>query len=154
VAIGEGQNRELRRFFAHFNAEVVDLKRLSFGGIELNNLPTGKVRFLERNEYTSLRSFLDGVEKAASIKEKQKRNEKLQEGERKPERKFSKGEYSPAKKISEGERKPEKKFSKEKSKPERKPSTKEKGKSKPEQDFFSTNKYKPEKKFGKWEGKK
>lgn len=63
VAIGEGQNRELRRFFAHFGAEVVDLKRLSFGGIELNNLPTGKTRFLERNEYASLRSFLEETEK-------------------------------------------------------------------------------------------
>lgn len=62
VAIGEGKNRELRRFFAHFGAEVVDLKRLSFGGIELNNLPTGKVRFLERSEYSSLRQFLDTLE--------------------------------------------------------------------------------------------
>jgi len=72
VAIGEGQNRELRRFFAHFGAEVVDLKRLSFGGIDLNNLPTGKVRFLERNEYASLREFLDAVEKEQ--KEQSKKN--------------------------------------------------------------------------------
>ncbi len=59
IAIGEGRNREVRRFFAHFDAEVVDLKRLSFGGIELNNLPTGKTRFLERSEYVHLREFLD-----------------------------------------------------------------------------------------------
>jgi len=51
IAISEGQNREVRRFFAHFNRDVVDLKRLSFGGIELNNLPNGKVRFLSKNEY-------------------------------------------------------------------------------------------------------
>lgn len=153
VAIGEGQNRELRRFFAHFNAEVVDLKRLSFGGIDLNNLPTGKVRFLERNEYASLRGFLDEVERSASIKAKQKRNENLQEGEKKPERKFPKGD-APAKKLSDGERKNETKFSKEKNKPERKPSIKEKSKPKPAQDSFSTNKYNPDKKFGKWEGKK
>ncbi|MBD3810361.1 MAG: rRNA pseudouridine synthase [Sulfuricurvum sp.] len=70
VAIGEGQNRELRRFFAHFGAEVVDLKRLSFGGIDLNNLPTGKVRFLERSEYASLREFLDAFEKAEKQKQK------------------------------------------------------------------------------------
>ncbi len=63
IAIGEGQNREVRRFFAHFGAEVVDLKRLSFGGIELNNLPTGKTRFLTRSEYNSLHNFLDEVEK-------------------------------------------------------------------------------------------
>ncbi|OHD90034.1 pseudouridine synthase [Sulfuricurvum sp. RIFCSPLOWO2_12_FULL_43_24] len=83
VAIGEGQNRELRRFFAHFGAEIVDLKRLSFGGIELNNLPTGKVRFLERNEYSNLREFLDAVEKAE--KQKQKSEKKAPRAEGKPQ---------------------------------------------------------------------
>ena len=63
IAIGEGQNREVRRFFAHFGAEVVDLRRLSFGGIELNNLPTGKSRFLSRSEYGSLHQFLAELEK-------------------------------------------------------------------------------------------
>ncbi len=63
VAIVEGQNRELRRFFAHFNAEVADLKRVSFGGVELNNLPTGKTRFLARSEYVHLRKFLDQEKK-------------------------------------------------------------------------------------------
>ncbi|MEA3383561.1 MAG: pseudouridine synthase [Campylobacterota bacterium] len=58
VAISEGKNRELRRFFAHYNAKVVDLKRVSFGGINLNNLPSGKVRFLERDEYENLRYFM------------------------------------------------------------------------------------------------
>lgn len=58
VAIAEGKNRELRRFFAHFDAEIVDLKRLSFAEIKLNNLPTGKTRFLARNEYSALHKFL------------------------------------------------------------------------------------------------
>jgi len=58
VAISEGKNRELRRFFAHFGAKVVDLKRVSFGGINLNNLPSGKVRYLEREEYDNLRYFM------------------------------------------------------------------------------------------------
>lgn len=58
VIIAEGLNRELRRFFAHFDREVVDLKRLEFGGISLNNLPSGKWRFLSKNEYKSLHSFM------------------------------------------------------------------------------------------------
>jgi len=33
VTISEGKNRELRRFFAHFGAKVLDLKRVGFGGI-------------------------------------------------------------------------------------------------------------------------
>lgn len=124
VAIGEGQNRELRRFFAHFGAEIVDLKRLSFGGIELNNLPTGKVRFLERSEYSSLREFLDAVEKAEKLKQKSEKKAPKAEG---------KSEFKSAKT-----------FTKEKAK----------GKPKPSNEPFSTNKYKPEKKFAKGEHKK
>ncbi len=63
IAIAEGKNREIRRFFAHFGAEVADLKRLSFAEIELNNLPTGKTRFLTRSEYSALFTFLKADEK-------------------------------------------------------------------------------------------
>jgi len=63
IAISEGQNREIRRFFAHFGTEVSDLKRLSFAEIELNNLPTGKSRFLTRSEYSALFTFLKAEEK-------------------------------------------------------------------------------------------
>jgi len=58
VAIAEGKNRELRRFFASFDREVVDLKRLEFAEIKLNNLPTGKTRYLNRSEYNALHNFL------------------------------------------------------------------------------------------------
>ena len=63
VAISEGQNRELRRFFAHFGADVLDLKRIEFGGISLNNLPTGKSRFLSRDEYRNLRAYIKELKK-------------------------------------------------------------------------------------------
>ncbi len=59
VAITEGKNRELRRFFAHFDLNVLDLKRFEFGGISLNNLPTGKTRYLTREEYRDLRYYLN-----------------------------------------------------------------------------------------------
>ena len=65
VAISEGKNRELRRFFAHFDAEIADLKRVSFAEIELNNLPSGKTRFLSRSEYSALFTFLKSEEKLA-----------------------------------------------------------------------------------------
>jgi len=58
VAISEGKNRELRRFFAHFKRDVLDLRRVAFGGIELNALPEGKTRFLEKSEYNSLHKYL------------------------------------------------------------------------------------------------
>jgi 23S rRNA pseudouridine2605 synthase len=58
VTIQEGQNRELRRFFAHFDATVIDLKRVAFGGIELNNLPENKTRYFSRREYDDLHKFM------------------------------------------------------------------------------------------------
>ncbi len=61
VAIGEGKNRELRRFFAHFDREVVDLRRVSYGGISLNNLPKGKTRYLSKREYEDLHAFIKNL---------------------------------------------------------------------------------------------
>lgn len=58
VVINEGKNRELRRFFGHFDLNVMDLKRVEYGGVSLNNLPTGKSRFLTKEEYKNLRIFL------------------------------------------------------------------------------------------------
>ena len=58
VTITEGKNRELRRFFAHFDAKVLDLKRIAFGGIELNNLPENKTRYFTRREYDDAHKFM------------------------------------------------------------------------------------------------
>ena len=63
IAISEGQNREIRRFFAHFGTDVADLKRISFAEVELNNLPTGKTRFLSRSEYSALFTYLKAEKK-------------------------------------------------------------------------------------------
>ncbi|AQW82071.1 23S rRNA pseudouridine 2605 synthase [Campylobacter pinnipediorum subsp. pinnipediorum] len=58
VMINEGKNRELRRFFGYFDLEVVDLKRVSFGRVELGMLKDGKWRYFENREYEDLRDFL------------------------------------------------------------------------------------------------
>lgn len=58
VLIKEGQNRELRRFFGYFDLEVMDLKRVSFGRVELGTLKEGKWRYFEKNEYEDLKDFL------------------------------------------------------------------------------------------------
>ncbi|MDF1879751.1 rRNA pseudouridine synthase [Sulfurimonas sp. MAG313] len=92
VGITEGKNRELRRFFAHFGAEVADLKRISYGGVELNNLPDGKSRFLSRSEYTSVREYVDSVTKTDA----QRENFKL--------RKIEKEEKEKAQQASDAQR--------------------------------------------------
>jgi len=58
VSISEGKNRELRRFFAHFDTPVTDLKRIDYGGITLNNLPSGRNRYLDKKEYQDLRAYI------------------------------------------------------------------------------------------------
>jgi 23S rRNA pseudouridine2605 synthase len=68
VTIAEGQNRELRRFFAYFDAEVVDLKRVSYGRVDLGTLKPGKIRFLDATEYAALRDYLAYVEQQSDGK--------------------------------------------------------------------------------------
>jgi len=58
VLINEGKNRELRRFFAQFDLEVVELKRVAFGALDLGTLKQGKFRYLSSGEYDKLRDFL------------------------------------------------------------------------------------------------
>ncbi len=58
VILNEGKNRELRRFFGFFDLNILDLKRLDFGGISLNSLPSGKHRYLTRQEYRDLRYYI------------------------------------------------------------------------------------------------
>ncbi|AGZ82577.1 pseudouridine synthase [Campylobacter fetus] len=58
VIINEGQNRELRRFFGYFDLEVMDLKRVSFGRVSLDQLGEGKWRYFTNKEYDDLRDFL------------------------------------------------------------------------------------------------
>ena len=58
VLIKEGQNRELRRFFGYFDLEVMDLKRVSFGIIDLGMLKESKWRYFTNSEYEESRGFL------------------------------------------------------------------------------------------------
>ncbi len=71
VTIAEGKNRELRRFFGHFEANVLDLKRVEFGGIQLNNLPTGKTRFFTRREYDDLHKYLKMIRQVEAQEKKE-----------------------------------------------------------------------------------
>ncbi|PAF54350.1 pseudouridine synthase [Helicobacter sp. 13S00482-2] len=67
VTIMEGKNRELRRFFAHFKADVMDLRRIRYGWINLNALPVGKIRFLNKDEYKQLHQFMGKIGKIDSF---------------------------------------------------------------------------------------
>jgi 23S rRNA pseudouridine2605 synthase len=79
VTITEGKNRELRRFFGHFDAKVLDLKRVAYGGIELNNLPTNKTRFFSRREYDDLHKFIKQLRAEKKAEEKNRANALKQE---------------------------------------------------------------------------
>lgn len=77
VTISEGKNRELRRFFGHFEANVLDLKRVEFGGIELNNLPTGKTRYFTRREYDDTHKYLKAI-KQLEAQDKKEEEDRIQ----------------------------------------------------------------------------
>lgn len=46
VTIMEGKNREIRRIFESFKVKIYSLKRISIGGLELDDLPEGKYKYL------------------------------------------------------------------------------------------------------------
>ena len=99
VTIKEGKNRELRRFFAHFEANVLDLKRVSFGGIDLNNLPTNKTRFFTRREYDDVHQFMKRKKANALANIYNKANEEKQEEENIKEKEYQKRKAEHAKKF-------------------------------------------------------
>jgi len=81
VTISEGKNRELRRFFAHFEAKVLDLKRVAFGGVELNNLPENKTRFFTHREYDEVHQFMKRKKANALAEIKNRANAQKQDEE-------------------------------------------------------------------------
>ena len=100
VTITEGKNRELRRFFAHFEAKVLDLKRVAFGGIELNNLPTNKTRYFTRREYDDVHKFMKRIKANAAAEAKNRANERKQEEKNKREKAFEEKPSDASKKFS------------------------------------------------------
>lgn len=99
VTITEGKNRELRRFFGHFEAKVLDLKRIGFGGIELNNLPTSKTRFFTRREYDDVHKFMKRKKENEKADIYNRANAKKQEEENKHEKEYQKNKKVQQKKF-------------------------------------------------------
>lgn len=100
VTITEGKNRELRRFFAHFEAKVLDLKRVAFGGIELNNLPENKTRYFTRREYDDVHKFMKRKKENEKADIYNKANAKKQEEENKREKEYQKHKELKQKKFN------------------------------------------------------
>ncbi len=100
VTITEGKNRELRRFFAHFDAKVLDLKRVAFGGIELNNLPTNKTRYFTRREYDDIHKYMKRRRANAEADVKNAVNASKQEERDKREKEREEKKNNKAKKFS------------------------------------------------------
>lgn len=56
VVIHEGKNRQIRKMFNHFHHPVVNLKRISIGGLKLGSLEEGSWRHLTESELEDLNS--------------------------------------------------------------------------------------------------
>jgi 23S rRNA pseudouridine2605 synthase len=55
ITITEGRKRQVKRMFAHVGRPVLSLKRISFGTLELGDLPQGQYRYLTDDEISALR---------------------------------------------------------------------------------------------------
>lgn len=68
LTITEGRNQQVRRMGEATRFPVMRLARVSFAGIELGDLPVGKLRGLTRDELLALRQ-VHGVPKSIRVKE-------------------------------------------------------------------------------------
>lgn len=57
--ISEGKNRQIRRMCEHCGFSVMQLKRVSIGGININGLETGNWRHLTQKELTELKAAVE-----------------------------------------------------------------------------------------------
>lgn len=62
ITIHEGKNRQVRRMFDAIHHPVIRLKRISFGGLSLNNLQRGKHRKLTPDEMSKLLEAVKTIE--------------------------------------------------------------------------------------------
>lgn len=62
ITIREGRKRQVRRMFSAIGHPVIELHRLSFGPVELGDLPEGRTRILTTEEVRALRTEV-GLEK-------------------------------------------------------------------------------------------
>lgn len=57
IKIREGRNRQVRKMCAAINCNVIKLKRIATGKLELGNLEKGKYRYLDEKEIMYLKSL-------------------------------------------------------------------------------------------------
>lgn len=57
ITLFEGKNREIRKMLGHFGYNVIFLKRIAIGDIQLGGLPRGKFRFLVPSEIEYLKNL-------------------------------------------------------------------------------------------------
>lgn len=57
IILCEGKKRQIRRMFESVGIRVIDLKRISFAGLELGNLPEGKWGYLNKSEIERLKKM-------------------------------------------------------------------------------------------------
>jgi len=71
LTLHEGRNRQVRRMCSMTGYEVIDLKRIKIGPLQLQNLPEGEVRELTPEEQRALQDLKDQTKKQAKQQAKQ-----------------------------------------------------------------------------------
>ena len=69
VTLYQGYNRQIRKMMAHINKEVVALKRISHGTLNIAGIDKGKYRPIKKTELKNLSIYLN--KKINALKKKQ-----------------------------------------------------------------------------------
>ncbi len=59
IVLKQGLNRQIRRMCAHFNYDVVSLRRVRIMNIKLGDLPVGTWRYFTKNETAEIKKILE-----------------------------------------------------------------------------------------------
>jgi 23S rRNA pseudouridine2605 synthase/23S rRNA pseudouridine2604 synthase len=59
ITLFEGKNRQIRKMFEHFGIQVINLKRISIGPIEINDMKPNDIKSLNNNEVKELKECIE-----------------------------------------------------------------------------------------------
>jgi 23S rRNA pseudouridine2605 synthase len=63
LVIHEGRKRQVRRMFANIFHDVIQLSRVSIGGLSLDDMKPGQFRYLDKDEVRLLKALASGKQK-------------------------------------------------------------------------------------------
>ena len=70
ILLTQGLNRQIRKMLSYLGHEVISLKRLSMGPVDLEGMKKGQFKYIKEKQLQQIKSYLNKLKKQASKKVK------------------------------------------------------------------------------------